>query len=184
VKLPPRLSRPNVGLRPNRPQNETGARIEPLVSEPGDRATMPAATAVPLPPEEHAAVLRQILAHRVDQAQRLLKSHIEISKAEVKKITLHSTLSPFPRWMQSGSYWIDGRNQARTEQKQGGEHKIRVRSEKTQNSLRYPWRVGATVPQDGATPQHIPCGGTAVLFCRCQSALPPMQTHTARSAAV
>lgn len=39
--------------------------------------------------EEHAAVLRQILAHRVDQAQRLLKSHIEISKAEVKKITLH-----------------------------------------------------------------------------------------------
>lgn len=39
--------------------------------------------------QEHGAILRAILARRADEAIRMLKSHIEISKAEVRKITLH-----------------------------------------------------------------------------------------------
>ncbi|WP_415815539.1 GntR family transcriptional regulator [Bordetella tumbae] len=39
--------------------------------------------------QEHGAILRAILARRTDEAIRMLKSHIEISKAEVRKITLH-----------------------------------------------------------------------------------------------
>lgn len=38
---------------------------------------------------EHAKILRTIIKRRADDAQRLLKSHIEESKAEVRKITLH-----------------------------------------------------------------------------------------------
>ncbi|MBV7484732.1 GntR family transcriptional regulator [Bordetella sp. BOR01] len=38
---------------------------------------------------EHGAILRAILARRADEAARMLKSHIEISKSEVRKITLH-----------------------------------------------------------------------------------------------
>ena len=38
---------------------------------------------------EHAAVLRAVLAYERTTAQRLLQSHIEQSKAEVRKITLH-----------------------------------------------------------------------------------------------
>ncbi|MET0184044.1 MAG: GntR family transcriptional regulator [Achromobacter sp.] len=38
---------------------------------------------------EHAAILRAVLARRGDEARRMLKSHIEMSKAEVRKITLH-----------------------------------------------------------------------------------------------
>lgn len=38
---------------------------------------------------EHAEILRHILRRRTDQAQLLLKTHIEESKAEVRKITLH-----------------------------------------------------------------------------------------------
>jgi len=38
---------------------------------------------------EHAKILRATLQQRTDQAQMLLKSHIEESKAEVRKITLH-----------------------------------------------------------------------------------------------
>lgn len=38
---------------------------------------------------EHAEILRQILQRRSDQAQLLLQTHIEESKAEVRKITLH-----------------------------------------------------------------------------------------------
>ncbi len=41
-----------MGLSPNRPQNEDGTRIEPLVSEPSDSGTSPPATAPPEPPEE------------------------------------------------------------------------------------------------------------------------------------
>lgn len=37
---------------------------------------------------EHAKILRAILQRKLDQAQLLLKSHIEQSKAEVRKITL------------------------------------------------------------------------------------------------
>lgn len=39
--------------------------------------------------QEHGAILRAILARRTDEAVRMLKSHIEMSKAEVRKITLH-----------------------------------------------------------------------------------------------
>ncbi len=39
--------------------------------------------------EEHAAILRCILEGRAEQARRLLQEHIEQSKAEVRKITLH-----------------------------------------------------------------------------------------------
>ncbi|GAB1576557.1 GntR family transcriptional regulator [Bordetella petrii] len=38
---------------------------------------------------EHGAILRAVLARRADEAARMLKAHIEISKAEVRKITLH-----------------------------------------------------------------------------------------------
>jgi DNA-binding GntR family transcriptional regulator len=39
--------------------------------------------------EEHARILGAILSRRSDEAQLLLKTHIEVSKAEVRKITLH-----------------------------------------------------------------------------------------------
>ena len=39
---------------------------------------------------EHAKILRAVLQHKPDQAQLLLKSHIEQSKTEVRKITLHT----------------------------------------------------------------------------------------------
>lgn len=39
--------------------------------------------------EEHARILRAILRRRSDQAALLLKAHIEASKSEVRKITLH-----------------------------------------------------------------------------------------------
>jgi len=39
--------------------------------------------------DEHAQILRAILRRRADEANRLLRSHIEASKAEVRKITLH-----------------------------------------------------------------------------------------------
>jgi DNA-binding GntR family transcriptional regulator len=39
---------------------------------------------------EHAKILRAIIQRKADQAQLLLKTHIEQSKAEVRKITLHT----------------------------------------------------------------------------------------------
>ena len=39
--------------------------------------------------EEHARILGAILSRRTEEAQRLLRTHIELSKAEVRKITLH-----------------------------------------------------------------------------------------------
>lgn len=39
--------------------------------------------------EEHARILGAILSRRCEEAQLLLKAHIEVSKAEVRKITLH-----------------------------------------------------------------------------------------------
>jgi len=39
--------------------------------------------------EEHGRILRAVLAHRSDEACRLLRSHIGASQAEVRKITLH-----------------------------------------------------------------------------------------------
>jgi hypothetical protein len=38
---------------------------------------------------EHGAILGAVLKRRSEEALRLLKSHIEASKAEVRKITLH-----------------------------------------------------------------------------------------------
>jgi DNA-binding GntR family transcriptional regulator len=38
---------------------------------------------------EHAKILRAVMQRKADQAQLLLKTHIEQSKAEVRKITLH-----------------------------------------------------------------------------------------------
>ena len=39
---------------------------------------------------EHARILRAVIQRKSDQAQLLLRSHIEQSKAEVRKITLHT----------------------------------------------------------------------------------------------
>jgi DNA-binding GntR family transcriptional regulator len=39
--------------------------------------------------DEHAEILKAILAHRSDQACMLLRSHIATSQSEVRKITLH-----------------------------------------------------------------------------------------------
>jgi DNA-binding GntR family transcriptional regulator len=39
---------------------------------------------------EHAKILRAVIQRKPEQAQLLLKSHIEQSKAEVRKITLHT----------------------------------------------------------------------------------------------
>src|SRR5690606_19183268 len=39
--------------------------------------------------DEHAKILRTIIERRAEDAKRYLKSHIEESKAEVRKITLH-----------------------------------------------------------------------------------------------
>ncbi len=38
---------------------------------------------------EHGQILEAILTHRSEEAQQLLKSHIEVSQAEVHSITLH-----------------------------------------------------------------------------------------------
>ncbi len=39
--------------------------------------------------QEHGKILRTIMKRRIDESQMLLKTHIEASKAEVRKITLH-----------------------------------------------------------------------------------------------
>lgn len=39
--------------------------------------------------QEHARILRAVMQRKADQAQLLLRTHIETSKAEVRKITLH-----------------------------------------------------------------------------------------------
>ena len=40
--------------------------------------------------QEHAKILRAVIQRKTDQAQLLLRSHIEQSKSEVRKITLHA----------------------------------------------------------------------------------------------
>jgi hypothetical protein len=40
--------------------------------------------------DEHAKILKAILARRADAAKLMLRTHIEASKAEVRKITLHT----------------------------------------------------------------------------------------------
>jgi DNA-binding GntR family transcriptional regulator len=46
--------------------------------------------------DEHAQILKAILARRPEPAKLLLRSHIEASKAEVRKITLHKLHSARP----------------------------------------------------------------------------------------
>ena len=46
---------------------------------------------------EHAKILRAVIQRKLDQAQLLLKSHIEQSKAEVRKITLHTLHEARPK---------------------------------------------------------------------------------------
>ena len=46
--------------------------------------------------DEHAKILRAILARRAEPAKLLLRSHIEASKAEVRKITIHKLHSARP----------------------------------------------------------------------------------------
>jgi DNA-binding GntR family transcriptional regulator len=43
--------------------------------------------------QEHAQILRAVLQQRADRAVQLLRNHIETSKAEVKKISLHKLYS-------------------------------------------------------------------------------------------
>lgn len=40
--------------------------------------------------DEHGKILREVLRRKADEAQRLLRSHIEQSKVEVRKISLHA----------------------------------------------------------------------------------------------
>jgi DNA-binding GntR family transcriptional regulator len=40
--------------------------------------------------QEHAKILRAVMQRKTEQAQMLLRSHIEQSKAEVRRITLHA----------------------------------------------------------------------------------------------
>ena len=54
-KSGPIETRPRLGLSPTSPQQEAGMRIEPPRSLPSASATMPAATAAALPPEEPPA---------------------------------------------------------------------------------------------------------------------------------
>jgi len=46
--------------------------------------------------EEHAKILRAVLARRADPAKLMLRTHIEASKAEVRKITIHKLHSARP----------------------------------------------------------------------------------------
>jgi DNA-binding GntR family transcriptional regulator len=39
--------------------------------------------------QEHARILRAVVQRKPDQAQLLLRAHVETSKAEVRKITVH-----------------------------------------------------------------------------------------------
>lgn len=51
--------------------------------------------------DEHARILGAILSRRCEEAQLLLKAHIEVSKAEVRKITLHMLHSARERAVQA-----------------------------------------------------------------------------------
>jgi DNA-binding GntR family transcriptional regulator len=50
---------------------------------------------------EHGQILAAILSRRSKEAQLLLKTHIEVSKAEVRKITLHMLHSARQRTVQT-----------------------------------------------------------------------------------
>ena len=48
---------------------------------------------------EHAAILRAVTARRSEESRRMMKSHILMSKAEVRKITLHRLHTARERYM-------------------------------------------------------------------------------------
>ena len=50
--------------------------------------------------DEHAKILRAILARRAEPAKLMLRTHIEASKAEVRKITIHKLHSARPETAQ------------------------------------------------------------------------------------
>lgn len=52
---------------------------------------------------EHAKILRAVMQKKPDQAQLLVKTHIEQSKAEVRKITLHALQAARERGFREGS---------------------------------------------------------------------------------
>lgn len=52
---------------------------------------------------EHGKIIRALLQKRADQAQMLLKSHIETSRSEVRKITLHMLHTARQRPEQDGA---------------------------------------------------------------------------------
>jgi len=62
--------------------------------------------------DEHAAILRAVLARKAPQASLLLRSHIEQSKLEVRKISLHRLHSAH-RSARSASPAVSGRRPAR-----------------------------------------------------------------------
>jgi DNA-binding GntR family transcriptional regulator len=51
--------------------------------------------------QEHAKILRAVIQRKADAAVMLLKSHIEQSKLEVRKITLHALLEARQRGRQA-----------------------------------------------------------------------------------
>ena len=72
--------------------NQEMARVHAEVSEKIRilrRLDFTQAPRVALTYEEHGSILGAILARRCEEAQQLLKTHVEVSKAEVRKITLH-----------------------------------------------------------------------------------------------
>lgn len=72
--------------------NREMARIHAQVSEKIRiirRLDFTQAPRIELTYQEHALILDAILKRRCAQAQSLLKTHIEVSKAEVRKVTLH-----------------------------------------------------------------------------------------------
>jgi DNA-binding GntR family transcriptional regulator len=52
--------------------------------------------------DEHAKILREVIRRKADEAQRLLRSHIEQSKVEVRKISLHAMHEARRRRVQPG----------------------------------------------------------------------------------
>jgi len=52
--------------------------------------------------EEHGKILGAIIRRRTDEANRLLRSHIETSKAEVRKITIHRLFTARPERAEAG----------------------------------------------------------------------------------
>src|SRR5438270_306723 len=58
---PPLGTRPSDGLKPDRPHNAEGMRIDPPPSDPVAKGTMPAAMAAALPPEEPPGV--RVVSH-------------------------------------------------------------------------------------------------------------------------